>query len=112
MIGTGFALWRPVVDQFIAGLGFASPKTPSPPAPTKFAPLADASMLPLVRQEAKDEGYRRFLNSDLPRAFAIGPKGEWAFITGDNAMARALERCAASAQTNCKLYAVDDEVVW
>jgi dienelactone hydrolase len=112
MIGTGFGLWRPVVDQFIAMLGFAAPKTPNPPATTDFAPLADAAKLPHVKQETKDTGYRRFLNADLPRAFAIGPKGEWSFQSGEGAMARTLKRCATTAKTDCKLYAVDDAVVW
>jgi dienelactone hydrolase len=112
MIGTGFALWRPVVDQFIATLGFAAPKTPNAPAATDFAPLTDSGKLPLVKQETKDTGYRRFLNTDLPRAFAIGPKGEWNFQSGEGAMTRALERCAATAKADCKLYAVDDAVVW
>jgi dienelactone hydrolase len=112
MIGTGFALWRPVVDQFIATLGFIAPKTANPPVATNFAPLAEASKLPLVKQETKDVGYRRFLNADLPRAFAIGPKGEWSFLSGEGAMARTLERCATAAKADCKLYAVDDAVVW
>ncbi len=112
MIGAGFAKWRPLVDQFIATLGFAAPKSTNTPAATSFAALDDATKLPLVKQDTKDAGYPRFLNADLPRAFAIGPKGEWSFQSGENAMARALERCAGTAKTPCKLYAVDDAVVW
>ena len=43
---------------------------------------------------------------------AIGPKGEWAFFSGDNVIQRSLDRCAQTAKTACKLYAVDDNVVW
>ncbi len=112
LIGAGFGQWRPVVDQFIASLGFAAPKTTNAPNPTGFARIDDSSKLPLVKQEMKDTGYPRFLNVDLPRAIAIGPKGEWNFQSGEGAMTRALERCANTAKADCKLYAVDDSVVW
>jgi dienelactone hydrolase len=112
LINTSFGLWRPVVDSFIAGLGFTAPKNANVPETSNFAELYDASKLPLVNQETKEVSYKRFLNTDLPRAFAIGPKGEWSFQSGDRSIQRALERCAGSAKTDCKLYAVDDTVVW
>jgi dienelactone hydrolase len=112
LINTGFGLWRPIVDQFISSLGFATPKNANAPETSNFADLADTSKVPLVNQETKDVGYKRFLNTDVPRAFAIGPKGEWSFQSGERSIERALERCAGSAKTDCKLYAVDDAVVW
>ena len=77
-----------------------------------FAALDDKTKLPNVKQDVKDTGYPRFLNADVPRAMAIGPKGEWAWFSGDNVIQRALDRCAQTAKTACKLYAVDDNVVW
>lgn len=112
MIGTGRYLWRPIVDKFIASFGIAAPQSKDAPAATSFATIDDATKLPLVKPEVKIDGYRRFLNADVPRAFAIGPKGEWSFQSGDDAMKRALDRCAQFAKTDCKLYAVDDTVVW
>jgi dienelactone hydrolase len=57
LIGTGFSFWLPVVDQFIATLGFAAPKTANAPPATDLASIADATKLPLVKQETKDTGY-------------------------------------------------------
>lgn len=112
LLADGMALWRPVLDRFVAPFGILAPRAEGTPPATSFATLADASKLPLVKTEVRENGYRRFLASDVPRAFAIGPKGEWAFQSGERAIARTLERCAQFAKTPCKLYAVDDSVVW
>jgi dienelactone hydrolase len=112
LLAKGMPLWRPVLDKFISPLGISPPKATGAPAPSGFAAIGDASRLPLVKQDVKDTGYARFLALDLPRALAIGPKGEWAFFSGDNVIQRTLDRCAQTAKTACKLYAVDDSVVW
>jgi dienelactone hydrolase len=112
MIAAGRYLWRPVVDKFIAKFGIVAPTSVNAPAPSGFAAIDEAEKLPLVRPDVKTEGYRRFLNADVPRAFAIGPKGEWSFQSGDDAIKRTLVRCAEFAKTDCKLYAIDDAVVW
>jgi dienelactone hydrolase len=104
--------WRALVDAFVAPWGLRAPRTEGAPAATNFAALDDASKLPHVKQEVRDNAWRRFLEADVPRAFAIGPKGEWAFRSGDDAMTQTLERCAQVAKAPCKLYAVDDAVVW
>ncbi len=112
LLSKGMPLWRPVLDQFVTQLGIAPPKAAGAPPASGYAAIDDASKLPKVKQDVKDSGYPRFLNTDLPRAMAIGPKGEWAFFSGDNVIQRSLERCAQTAKTACKLYAVDDSVVW
>ena len=112
LIGAGVNLWRPVLDKFVAQFGIKAPVAEGAPAATTFAAITDASKLPLVKADVKENGYKRFLNSDVPRAFAIGPKGEWSFQTGNDAIKRTLDRCANTAKTACKLYAVDDAVVW
>lgn len=112
LLAKGMPLWRPVLDQFVSTLGIAPPQATGAPPPSGFAAIGDASKLPLVKQDVKETGYARFLALDLPRALAIGPKGEWAFYSGDNVIQRTLERCAQTAKTACKLYAVDDNVVW
>ena len=112
LLSKGMPLWRPVLDQFVAKLGIAPPKANGAPPASGFAALDDKTKLPNVKQDVKDTGYPRFLNADVPRAMAIGPKGEWAWFSGDNVIQRALDRCAQTAKTACKLYAVDDNVVW
>ncbi len=112
LLRNGRHLWRPAVDRFLGQLGIAVPKSANAPPPSRFAGLDDVGKLPHVSAEVKENGYRRFLAADVPRAFAIGPRGEWSYVSGDSAIKRALERCAGYAKLECKLYAVDDAVVW
>jgi dienelactone hydrolase len=109
----GFRLWRPVVDKFMSALGFPEPRSKDAPEASGFAGLEEASKLPYVKETAKSDGYQKFLDADLPRAFAIAPTGNWAWrsAVGD-AMEQALANCERVAKQACKLYAVDDAVVW
>lgn len=52
------------------------------------------------------EGYRHFLNQHPNRAFAVSAEG------GDDPMALALENCRQQGTGACRLYAVDNHVVW
>ena len=84
--------------------------TPAPP-PTKFAALADPSVVPYMNDRGRD-GYRQFLTYRKPRAFAISPDGGWfASARGVDPLAMALENCGKTHQ-GCRLYAVDSDVVW
>ncbi|MBS0313228.1 MAG: dienelactone hydrolase family protein [Proteobacteria bacterium] len=112
LLARGMALWRPVLDRFLDGLGVKAPHSVGAPAASGWAAIDDPSRVPRVKPEVREKGYRAFLAADVPRAFAIGPKGEWAYRTGTDAMARTLERCAEYAGAPCRLYAVDDAVVW
>ena len=76
-----------------------------------FARLDDVGMLPYVDEEGR-EGYRRFLAGGLPRAFAISDNGHWIRVNAARGAARlAMSRCQTYGG-RCRLYAVDDEVVW
>jgi dienelactone hydrolase len=112
LIRGGFRLWRPVVDRFIGKLGFPPPKAKNAPPPAAFAALDDANKLPYVTNVVKSDGYQKFLDADLPRAFAISRTGAWAWRTGENAVKEALDRCEQNGKRPCALYAVDDAVVW
>jgi hypothetical protein len=85
---------------------------PAKPPKSGFAEIADESKVPLGSDGMQQ--YRRFLASASPRAFAIAPGGNaWAWVAGPfDAMTGALSRCARRATTTCRLYAVDDDVVW
>ena len=79
-------------------------------APT-FAPIDDVSKLPWVGEDGR-EGYRRFLAGESPRAFAISDKGRWVRVNAVRGAARlAMDRCQTYGG-RCRLYAVDDAVVW
>jgi hypothetical protein len=98
--------------NFIGKLGFPPPKAKNAPPLTAFAVLDDADNLPYVTNAAKSDGYQKFLDADLPRAFAIGKTGAWAWRIGENAVKEALTRCEQNGKRPCDLYAVDDAVVW
>ena len=64
-----------------------------------------------ISAKSRTAGYEKFLAVDTPRAFAIGSQGAWGYATGDYVTGRALGFCRRSGQI-CKLYAVDNDVVW
>lgn len=101
--------WLPVVDEFLNKLGFTQPAIVTRPAARGFAELADVGKVPSATGRAG--GYARFLEARQPRAFAVGEKGGWGFATGDYATGKAIGNCQRSGET-CKLYAVDNDVVW
>lgn len=103
--------WTPVVDQFLARFGFDKSGVPPVPASSGFAKLDEIDKVP-VSLTNRENFYSRFLASKSPRAFAIGPTGGIGWATGDWAVGRALGLCQARRGLKCKLYAVDDEVVW
>lgn len=112
LMSRGFQHWRPVVDRFIGTLGFPVPSTASAPPPSGFADLTDAEKVPHIRPSARADGYIRFLAADVPRAFALAPTGAWAWRSGPDAAQAALRSCQQNARSTCRLYAVDDRVVW
>ena len=101
--------WLPVVDNFLSKLGFDQPAIVSKPPATAYAELTSADKVPV--SDPGKAGYARFLEAKLPRAFAIGERGGWGFSSGDYAMGKAIGNCQRTGQ-KCKLYAVDNDVVW
>ena len=84
-----------------------------------FAPLEKADAVPFLREKGRD-GYREFLSKPTPRAFAIAPNGAWAFgfrsVPGSrqqvDVVGHAMESCNRRGNGECKLYALDERVVW
>lgn len=90
------------------------------PARPAAASLADDSRLPWSTDKMR-EAYRRFLERDRPRAFAVGENGSWYATWTEPTSARtgivdpaqrAMLNCQRRAMTRCHLYAVDDRVVY
>lgn len=102
--------WVPLVDAFLSKAGYTQPALPPTPEPSGFAQVDEIDKVP-VGAETRQNLYSRFLASPSPRAFAIGPGGA-GFATGDWAVGRALGFCQARRGITCKLYAVDNQVVW
>lgn len=113
----GNDLWQPLVDEFLAPLGFAPPgRIASPPL---AAPLAGESSAPEGSKAEQLVGFQKFLAAKLPRAFAIDGQGHWGYASGDDALSRALAFCGRNIRTDasgtpasaCQLYAVDEHLV-
>jgi len=113
----GLSIWWPRVESFLAKVGLPTEvryqisASPRPPR-TGFAELDQIEAVPYLDAKRRDL-YRRFLAMPLPRAFAIAPTGNvgWAF-EGSDPQASALANCEKFAKTPCRLYAVDEDVVW
>ena len=103
--------WVPLAETFLARNGFTKPGTVDVPKASGFARVGDVDRVP-VNQASRDGTYARFLAGSKPRAYAVGPEGVNGWATGDWAAGRALGFCQARRGVVCKLYAVDDEVVW
>jgi hypothetical protein len=87
-------------------------------APT-VARLEDVDALPL--NERGKQGYREWLTKNYPRAFVIAENGAWQSAWGNctknpdepcDPAQRALANCQKRNYKKCKLYAVDNRVVW
>ncbi|HSW05453.1 dienelactone hydrolase family protein [Aquabacterium sp.] len=117
----GLAVWVPRVMSAIAAAGLPVDKQQliSPPGDidspqaSGFAALDDPDKLP-TRSERARQGYLAWLKAPPPKAFALhAGNGSWASAAESlRPLGRALEACARFAKQACRLYAVDDTVVW
>jgi dienelactone hydrolase len=110
------ALWVPKADAFLARVGLPD-KEVSPeylpmrvPPPSHYADLNDTQALPYLGEQGAAY-YREFLDKPMPRALAIGPNGAGSSTGGFDPLAQALKLCGEHGP-GCRLYAVDDTVVW
>jgi hypothetical protein len=103
--------WVPLFENFARSIGLSFGAWPPRPSADPSARVDDPSRVPLSAA-ARAAGYEKFLLSRPPRAFAISPSGAWAWARGDWAVGRALGNCQVRKGETCRLYAVDDSVVW
>lgn len=117
----GLPIWLPKLLAALDAAGLPTqvvralpvvPDLPVPPA-SGFAAVTDLDRVP-VRTDRARAGYQAWLAADSPRAFAVHPtQGSWASASGgERPIARALANCERFAKAPCRLYAVDDAVVW
>lgn len=117
----GLKIWLPKVIAAMAAAGLPTEvlhemptpaDLPAPPA-SDFAALDAIDKLPLAG-EAVRNAYSAWLAAEAPKAFAIfpGKRGWGSAWGGDRPIARALANCERRVKEPCKLYAVDDKVVW
>lgn len=111
LFARGNDIWQPVVDDYLARFGFTQPGTLTAITNGQIVRNSD-SRIPYLDEHASTESVRAFLAAKTPRALAIAPHGAWGWASGDDSMSRALASCQGRTSTRCKLYAVDDAVVW
>jgi hypothetical protein len=100
----------------VAGSTAGSPGQASP----SRRQFANADHVPFLSAKGK-EGYREWIARPLPRAFAVAANGHYWAAYGDkpgdaslpvDIQERALAGCAKNSGQVCKLYAVNERVVW
>jgi dienelactone hydrolase len=113
----GEKVWLPDTEKFLQAVGMPTkvlydiPDKPEPAA-TRFAALDDVGAVPFLSENGR-KAYREYLDKMTPRAFAVSPSGAWCWAEeGEDPDARALATCSAKSDQPCKLYSVDQRVVW
>jgi hypothetical protein len=113
------------VGQRLAALAVEASKPVAAPRaePVKPAVAAkridDVDAVPLLNERGR-QGYREWLTKKHPRAFVVAEDGSWSATWGfpqstaepADAAERALFRCNQRGRKKCRLYAVDNRVVW
>jgi len=113
----GQKVWLESTMKFLGSVGMPTEvvnKVPLPPQPqaTNFAGLDDVDSVPFLSENGK-RAYRDYLTKMTPRAFAVSPSGAWTWAEeGEDPEARALATCSAKSERPCRLYSVDEHVVW
>jgi dienelactone hydrolase len=113
----GVRVWWPAVEAFLARVGMPTGvqyrvADPEPPKASGYAAVDAVTAVPFV-DEAGRNGYRNFLHQYPSRAFAVSDSGAWSWAEGgDDPMAVAVANCQKQSSAPCRLYAVNDSVVW
>ncbi|MEK0427725.1 MAG: hypothetical protein RL001_252 [Pseudomonadota bacterium] len=119
MVGSrdGVRIWMPETERFLKRVGMPTEPvvqiadTPRPPA-TNFALVDNVAAVPALSDKGR-AGYRDYLSKSAPRAFALSSSGAWSWAEeGDDPSDRALSSCQRNSSTACKLYSIDQDVVW
>jgi hypothetical protein len=120
---TGAAYEYPEMVKVIMGQMSSIPfvrTVPGVPPPSGFAGLHDADAVPYLSAKGR-EAYRTWAARPNPKAFGVAPNGYYFTAAGkspqDKSLPadptdRAMVGCERAAKMPCKLYAVNDNVVW
>jgi len=113
----GEKVWLDETMRFLKGIGMPTEvihEVPAPPAParTDYARVDDVEAVPYLSENGR-RAYQEYLTKMTPRAFALAPSGAWTWAEeGEDPDGRALATCTAKSSEPCRLYSVDDYVVW
>ncbi|MDL2357149.1 MAG: CocE/NonD family hydrolase, partial [Pseudomonadota bacterium] len=113
----GEKVWWRETELFLKQIGmpteerYAVSAAPTLPK-SDFARLDDVEAVPFVGAHGRD-AYRDYLAKMTPRAFAVAPNGAWCWAEeGEEPERRALATCEQKGGQPCRLYSVDEQVVW
>jgi dienelactone hydrolase len=107
----GVRYWLPTVESFLSRHGVAFARLDQ--ADPDRQPLLALERVPNIKSDACKGLYRAFLESPGPRAYAVSDDGRCGFAGGLNdAKDVAMKQCGNVAKGGCKLYAVDDSIIW
>ncbi|HTM59492.1 MAG TPA: prolyl oligopeptidase family serine peptidase [Burkholderiales bacterium] len=107
----GVRYWLPTVESFLGrhNVVFARLDQTDP----ERQPLLALDRVPNIKSDACKGLYRAFLESPGPRAYAVSDDGRCGFAGGlQDAKDVAMRQCGNVAKGGCKLYAVDESVIW
>ena len=108
----GLPIWLPELEKFLPTVGLPFTPVFEPSLSGISADMADPARVPYLK-DAGRTAYRAFLDRAVPRAFAISAGSSWGWASeGADPNARALGNCQKNSAQPCRLYAVDDEIVW
>ncbi|KWF32682.1 hypothetical protein WL88_25375 [Burkholderia diffusa] len=113
----GVQIWWPRVKAFLAQVGMPTAveyqvSEPQVSQPSCYASLDTVSAVPYIDASGR-AAYRDFLKQYSSRAFAVSNSGAWSWAEGgDDPMSVALAGCQRESHQACRLYAVDNAVVW
>ncbi|HEU4850984.1 MAG TPA: CocE/NonD family hydrolase [Telluria sp.] len=113
----GEKVWLPETERFLKQIGMPTEEiitvTPRPALPaTNYASVQDVTAVPYLSAGGR-AAYEAYLSKHQPRAFAISPSGAWSWAEeGEDPESRALATCRQTSNSPCRLYSVDDNVVW
>jgi dienelactone hydrolase len=113
----GVRIWWPETERFLKQIGMPTAETltlvQDPRMPkTSFAAIDDVEAIPYLRTQGREQ-YRIFLGKPAPRAFAVSASGGWSWAEdGDDPVERVVATCQRTTGEPCKVYAIDDDVVW
>jgi hypothetical protein len=113
----GEKIWWRDTERFLKQIGMPTDErytvTAQPQVPkSNYARLDDVDAVPFLTENGRN-GYREYLARMTPRAFAVSPNGAWCWAEeGEDPDARALATCEKKGGQPCKLYSVDENIVW
>jgi dienelactone hydrolase len=113
----GVKIWWPETEKFLRQIGMPTDAVVALSddmklQKTDYAALDNVDAVPYLKEKGR-EAYRAFLGKSFPRAFAVSSTGAWSWAEdGDDPRTQVLANCEKSSNGPCKIYAVNDYVVW